>query len=138
MMAEPMPSPDLAERLRRAAVGDLIPTRALPRQRARVLDATAFVVPGGSDLAAFRDEISAADADFAAWDGRVVLLEPDGSPVHRLVVVDRYGQVYHVADTADATALPPPAELVEWFRFLATACPECGVIDDPRPGAWVP
>ena len=22
-------------------------------------------------------------------------------------------------------------ELSEWFRFLATACPECGVIDDP-------
>ena len=21
--------------------------------------------------------------------------------------------------------------LEEWFRFLATACPECGVIDDP-------
>ena len=27
--------------------------------------------------------------------------------------------------------LPDAAALEEWFRFLATACPECGVIDDP-------
>jgi hypothetical protein len=138
MMVRPMPPQDLADRLRRATVGDLLPSRALRRPSARILDATAFVVPGDSDLATYRDRISAAEADLAAWDGRVVVLEPDGWPAHRLVIVDRYGQVYHVADAADATALPPPAELVEWFRFLATACPECGVIDDPRPGAWVP
>ena len=31
----------------------------------------------------------------------------------------------------DADDLPGVGELSEWFRFLATACPECGVIDDP-------
>ena len=69
--------------------------------------------------------------DFAGWDGRVVVTDPDGQPMHRLAVVDRYGQVYSVTDADAATDLPDAAALTEWFRFLATACPECGVLDDP-------
>ena len=49
----------------------------------------------------------------------------------RLLVLDRYGQVYAVHDADDAVDLPDADALEEWFRFLATACPECGVIDEP-------
>jgi hypothetical protein len=30
------------------------------------------------------------------------------------------------------------ADLEEWFKFLATMCPECGVLDDPIGRGWTP
>ena len=40
-------------------------------------------------------------------------------------------QVYALTDADAADDLPDADALADWFRFLATACPECGVIDDP-------
>lgn len=54
-----------------------------------------------------------------------------------LVVADRWGVVYDVVSSADESELPSADEIEEWFKFLATQCPECGVIDDPDPG-WNP
>jgi hypothetical protein len=99
--------------------------------RTRRLDATALVVPGRADLAEYLAQLEAARPRFAEWDGRIQVAEPDGEATHRLLVVDRYRQVYAIHDEADASDLPGTHELSEWFRFLATACPECGVIDDP-------
>ena len=103
----------------------------LPAARARVLDATAVLVPGAVRPDAFIADLAAHADDFAAWDGRLVVTEPDGDEAHRLLVVDRYNQVYAVHDATDASELPDAHALEEWFRLLATACPECGVIDDP-------
>lgn len=116
---------------RDARVGDRLPSAMLGPRRTRRLDATALLVPGRGGTTAYRGRLEANSVDFAAWDGVVVTLEPDGGQRHRLLIVDRYRQVYAVHDAADADDLPRPAELEEWFRFLATACPECGVIDDP-------
>jgi len=123
--ASPPPSP-----LRALHVGDRVPSAALGPRRLRTLDATAVLVPGreGADGIVARLR-GAADA-FAAWDGRVHVTSPDGEAAHRLLVVDRYRQVYAVYDEAEADALPDVHELSEWFRFLATACPECGVLDE--------
>lgn len=98
----------------------------------------AFALPGPTDLTGYAGELDAHRDDFAAWDGRVVVLDPDGESEHRVVIVDRYGQVYETTDARDADSLPAADALEEWFRFLATACPECGVIDDPRQRDWVP
>lgn len=130
-------SPATASTLRAARIGDLLPPRLVER-RARRIDATAFVLPGSRPIGAFLQELEAAAADFAAWDGRIAALEPDGEAMHRLVIADRYGQVYAAVDAAEASDLPDAAALEEWFRFLATACPECGVIDDPIGRSWVP
>ncbi len=121
--------------LRRARVGELLNV-ARPSVAARRLAATAYVVPGASGLAGYLGEL--ARGDFKAWDGRVVALDADREESHRVVIVDRYGQVYDATDAADTTGLPDAAALEEWFRFLATACPECGVLDDPIGRAWVP
>jgi hypothetical protein len=52
-----------------------------------------------------------------------------------LVIADRYGQIYSLhIDACDA--LLAPAEIEEWVKFLATQCPECGVIDEPGHGEW--
>jgi hypothetical protein len=124
-------------RLRQARVADLLPDAALGPRPARRLDATAIVVPGATGLDAYAARLADADARFREWDGRVVVLPPDGEAMHRVVVVDRYGQVYAVFE-GDEEKLPDAAALEEWFRFLATACPECGVLDDPVGRGWTP
>lgn len=124
--------------LRRARTGDLLPPSLLDLGRARRIDATAFVVAGRGGLLAYRPRLEGARADFAAWDGRVVFADADDEPMHRIVVVDRYGQVYDAIDAPDTDSLPDAAALEEWFRFLATACPECGVVDDPLGRGWTP
>ncbi len=115
--------------LRQLDVGDRVPVEIVDRTTARRIDATALLSPGaGDDLAAYRAALDAAAGEFAAWDGRVVVLPRDGVEEHRLLVVDRYGQIY---DARTASGLPSVGELEEWFKYLATACPECGVVDDP-------
>ena len=116
---------------RDARVGDRLPSAMLNRRRARQLDATALLLPGRDDVDAYLEDLSSHAEDFAAWDGTVTRAERDGEAAHRLLIVDRYRQVYAVHDAARADDLPGAGDLVEWFRFLATACPECGVIDDP-------
>jgi hypothetical protein len=130
--------PPAALLLRAVQVGDLLPASAIRTERARRLEATAFVLPGPGDLGPYLRTLEAQSEEFSAWDGRVVVLAGDAGADHRVIIVDRYGQVYDAVSATDAGSLPNADALKEWFRFLATACPECGVIDDPRPGDWVP
>ena len=115
---------------RHANVGDLLPPTLVDRRRARRLDATALLLPGHQQTDAYLDSLSLRAKDFEAWDGAIAVLEPDGQSDHRLLIVDRYSQVYAVHESRDASDLPGAHALEEWFRFLATACPECGVLDD--------
>ena len=121
----------MAATLRDLRVGDRVPSASLGPQPLRRLDATALLIPGGDGAEAYEARLRAAGGRFAAWDGRVRVAPADGIGTHRLLIVDRYRQVYAVHDEPDADDLPGAGELSEWFRFLATACPECGVIDDP-------
>jgi len=122
--------------LRDARVGDLLPPSVVDRRRSRRLDATAILLPGTGPTAEYLRALDERADDFASWDGRLEVAEPDGAPDHRLLIVDRYNQVYAVTDGAEAARLPDADALEEWFRFLATACPECGVLDDPL--TWGP
>ena len=120
--------PTTAAGPREARVGDLLP---LERARARRIDATALLIAGAEDTTRYTDALAARANDFAAWDGRFLERATDGNDAHRLLILDRYGQVYAVQDATKTDELPDADALEEWFRFLATACPECGVIDDP-------
>ena len=124
-------------RLRRATVADLLPDDVLGARPVRRIDASAVVIPGAGGLDTYVAKLDAAADRFSEWDGRLVVLPPDGEPQHRVLVVDRYGQVYAAFD-GDEKELPDAEALEQWFRFLATACPECGVIDDPVGRGWVP
>jgi hypothetical protein len=124
--------------LRNATVGSLVPPSMLEGRGSRRLEATAFILPGHGDLGGYLARLAAAREDFAGWDGRVVVLSADGKAAHRAAIVDRYGQVYETTEAVDAADLPGTGDLLEWFRFLATACPECGVLDDPTDRDWVP
>lgn len=89
----------------------------------------------------YRRNLVAARPDFRAWDGRLVVAEPQpvddmeadtatvtvpdtfgGAP--RVIVADRFGDVYHVREGGPAHELPEPRALEEWLRFIATQCPE--------------
>lgn len=76
-----------------------------------------------------------------------VLADVDGAALRRLnvpsgrsalIIADRWGVVYHSVDAESATQLPKEDEVVEWVRYLATQCPECGVPDEPGHGEWEP
>jgi hypothetical protein len=111
----------------------------------RVHDATC------RDCRRYLTELAAAGIDLVWWEGRVVIVVPgplgsasalraslgpsftvlsdaddraalvDGAGV---VVADRYGQVFFVGEAGGAHAFPPPREVEEWLKFLATQCPE--------------
>jgi hypothetical protein len=96
-------------------------------------------------------DLAAAGIDLVWWEGRVVVVVPgplgsasalqgdlgasftvlsdaddraalvDGAGV---VVADRYGQAFFVGQAGQGHAFPPPRELEEWLKFLATQCPE--------------
>jgi hypothetical protein len=74
-----------------------------------------------------------------------VIADPDRATFERigiaagnaaLVIADRYGQIYELAEATAATEIPSTDEIEEWTKFLATQCPECGVIDEPGYGEW--
>lgn len=78
--------------------------------------------------------------------GRLDLrLDPDGEAARALgfggeraclLISDRFRQVYMSTLAQRASDLPEPSEIEEWTRYLATQCPECGVIDEPGHGEW--
>jgi hypothetical protein len=49
-----------------------------------------------------------------------------------VIIADEWGEVFFAAEPSPAHNLPAPAEIVEWTRFIAIQCPECGVPD----AAW--
>jgi hypothetical protein len=42
----------------------------------------------------------------------------------KMVVADRFGQIFHISVAGASHDLPRPAELTEWLKFLGTLCPE--------------
>ena len=78
------------ELIRRARIGDLLPPDLIDFGRARRLDATAFLVPGASPLDGYPARLESSRDDFAAWNGRVVVMPADRPAEHRVLIVDRY------------------------------------------------
>lgn len=127
-----------SSRLRRARVGEVLPSSVVPRSGGRGIQSAAVLLPGVAGLDDYVAGLQACASEFAGWDGRLLVLPPGRMGAHRLLIVDRYGQVYWTGEAESADDLPVAAELTEWFKFLATACPECGVLDDPTDRDWIP
>lgn len=101
---------------------------------------------------AYLHSLASVSTDIAEWDGRVIVVVPaspegaarsaDDAPAltiladpertlaarlslstPALVIADQYGEIHHAASAAHA--LPEPAEVIDWLRFLAIQCPEC-------------
>lgn len=75
------------------------------------------------------DAMPEAAAMHTALDGRVqVFADPQGElalgePL--LVIADEWGEVYFAKSFDADHALPDPAEVAEWARFIVIQCPEC-------------
>jgi hypothetical protein len=91
----------------------------------------------------FRQDLTRAQPDFRAWDGKLVIAAPGdhegaagvaepavarvpdavgGPPA--VIIADRFGHIYHVEAGGQAHAFSEPRELEEWLRFIGTQCPE--------------
>ena len=59
-------------------------------------------------------------------------LPPDEA---RLVIADRWGQIWQTAVADDHHVLVDPADVLETTKWIATQCPECETLDQPI-GDW--
>jgi len=48
-----------------------------------------------------------------------------GVPRPGVVIADRWGEIYSVVTARSAPELPTVEDLLEWFRYIQHACPEC-------------
>jgi hypothetical protein len=48
-----------------------------------------------------------------------------GVPRPGVVIADRWGEIYSVVNARSAPELPTVEDLLEWFRYIRHACPEC-------------
>jgi peroxiredoxin len=90
----------------------------------REWDGRVLVVAGRSDEA---DALLSAAGPLpfpvlADPDRRLIDRLPDGRST--ILIADQWGEL-HLVELYDDDALPPPAELEEWARYLAVQCPEC-------------
>src|SRR5262245_48032018 len=98
--------------------------------------------------------------DLMSWYGRPLLVTESAPPdthipwviaraqdwthlgieahANALIIADRWSMVYFAQQTMTFTDLPGATEVEQWLRYLATQCPECGVIDEPGYGEWAP
>jgi peroxiredoxin len=93
---------------------------------------TAFRTETGEVLAILRgDRAAIADAQRELELPFPLLHDSDGAVVARFLppaaragvfVTDRYGELYFAAPAADATALPPVAEIQAWLEAIDRQC----------------
>lgn len=150
--------PDAAGGLGTAVAGT--PVRGAPRESVALV----FPHAGCAECRAYVDGLLRSLDSFRRWDARLIVVLPSedgGSDELRLasgasivrdaddelwphvgkgsvavIVADPWGAVYEVVRDADGHHLPIAHEIVEWLRFIATQCPECGVPDTPGLRTW--
>jgi len=136
------------------------------RGRARESVAIVFPhAPDCAECRAYVDGLTESGESFRRWDARLVVMLPAARPgggdppeargevfmLHdanddlwphigrgcaAVVVADQWGAIYEVVHDCDGHRLPTSNEVVEWLRYIALQCPECGVPDTPGLGAW--
>ena len=103
-------------------------------------------------------QLEAHLSEFRAWDTRLIVitekesiesgLETASTSPEKwhtlgiaagksaLIIADRWGEVYFAQQTETFADMLSPEQVEEWVRYLATQCPECGVIDESGRGEW--
>jgi hypothetical protein len=66
-------------------------------------------------------------AEFSAEEAGVVMTRAPitGVPRPGVVIADRWGEIYSVVNARSAPEWPTVEDLLEWFRYIRHACPEC-------------
>lgn len=77
--------------------------------------------------AAYLAGLLAHDQAFREYETEVVITRDAvaGLSAPAVLIADRWGEVIAVERADDVAGLPPVAEILEWLRFVAHACPEC-------------
>lgn len=79
------------------------------------------------DAAAYAADLAARDAAFQEFETTVVVTRESvpGLPSPAVLVADRWGEIVFVESADRVASLPRAADLLDWLRFVAHACPEC-------------
>lgn len=79
------------------------------------------------DARAYAASLSARAEAWREYDAEVVVTRDGipGLPAPAVVIADRWGEIVGVEAADTVVGLPAAADLVEWLRFVAHACPEC-------------
>lgn len=106
------------------------------RPRFRIWDGTVRAVTDDPDIGNLQRDL---EGDLQVGDRTDVLVDAERRLLDRVeardgpvvLVADRYGQLYEILPAGRDHTLPTPGELEAWLQYLATQCPECGVLDQP-------
>lgn len=82
---------------------------------------------GDRDAHTYAARLGERAAEIAALSGVLVVTSDSIRGLHcpGALVADRWGEIVFVAQADDVSALPEPADLVEWLTFAQMRCPEC-------------
>lgn len=84
---------------------------------------------GGRLTIVLRDSMDDATDLYDLLGGHAAVLTDPGRSIPltdgALAVTDEWGEVFFETSADDRHELPPPAEVVNWVRFIAIQCPEC-------------
>ncbi len=81
---------------------------------------------GDAKVAAWVAAVRTMDDTFQEHETTVVVThEAVGGLAASAIVADRWGEIIAIEPCDPAADRPPVAELREWLRFVAHACPEC-------------
>jgi hypothetical protein len=77
--------------------------------------------------AAYVDAIRAHEEAIREYETDVVITRDavPGLPAPAVLIADRWGEIIAVSCSDRIATLLPIAEILEWLRFVAHACPEC-------------
>jgi hypothetical protein len=92
----------------------------------------------GAGAREYVQQLRAREAELTAYDTALVIREAAaggdqsasaaGVPAPSVLLVDRWGEVYHIDAQPSESQLPDPDAILEWLRFTQSQCPEC----DPK------
>jgi hypothetical protein len=77
--------------------------------------------------AAYLDAIRAHEEAIREYETDIVITRGvlPGLPAPAVIIADRWGEIIAVSCSDRMATLLPIAEILEWLRFVAHACPEC-------------
>jgi hypothetical protein len=81
----------------------------------------------GGEFVEYATRLAQRQAEFTTEQTALVVTRAGiaGVPRPGVVIADRWGEIYSVVDARTAPELPTVDDLLEWFRYIQHACPEC-------------
>lgn len=87
-----------------------------------------LAVVGGSPAdESYAAALNARASEFRDHESECVVTrdEVPGLEAPAVLIADKWAEIVHITDAADAASLPDPDDLLEWVDYVRRRCPEC-------------